>query len=143
MVVSECLVSETGELSPKGNVAIKEALGELTQLKGVGPATATAVLCRYRPDLFCYMYDEVIDTFEPKRDYTLAVYLRINSQCLKIAKTLGNGWTSHRVATVLWTAARVASQGGDDLTANRSTIKAPSKTVDEGVQSRPKRRRTR
>jgi 3-methyladenine DNA glycosylase/8-oxoguanine DNA glycosylase len=45
----------------------QEALEHLTVLKGVGPATASAILSLVRPDVYCYMYDEVIDCFENKR----------------------------------------------------------------------------
>lgn len=114
-------VSDDGELTADGNAAIKRALEELAKLRGVGPATATAVLYRVRPDIMCYMYDEVIDCFEPKRDYTMKVYLRINANCLKLAQTLGDGWTTARVARVLWIAARVLADGGGDLTAGFAT----------------------
>jgi hypothetical protein len=46
---------------------IQEALEHLMVLKGVGPATASALLSLIRPDVFCYMYDEVIDCFEENR----------------------------------------------------------------------------
>jgi len=121
-------VSEsTGELTTEGTKAIKETLENLTQLRGVGPATATVVLSRVRPDIFCYMYDEVIDCFEPKRDYTVNVYLRINSKCLQLAKSLGDDWTTARVAKVLWIAACVLAGGGDDLTASGATRQAVTK----------------
>jgi hypothetical protein len=51
----------------QNNRGTQEALDHLTVLKGVGPATASAILCLVRPDIFCYMYDEVIDCFEKKR----------------------------------------------------------------------------
>ena len=115
--LQDCVSEQTGEWTPQGKGAIQNALNEMTKLKGVGPATATAVLCLVRPDIFCYMYDEVIDCFEPKRDYTLNIYLRVNLRCLQLAKMLGKEWTTARVATVLWIAARVlANQKDDDLT---------------------------
>jgi hypothetical protein len=85
----------------------KKALQELINLNGVGPATASAILTLVQPDLFAYMYDEVIECFLPKRTYTLSTYMTLNNNCLEIAKTLGDGWTASRVATALWTAARV------------------------------------
>ena len=84
----------------------KKALQELINLKGVGPATASAVLNLVREDLFAYMYDEVIECFLPKRTYTLSTYMTVNDNCLGIAKTLGDGWTASRVAIALWTGAK-------------------------------------
>ncbi|GFP84414.1 hypothetical protein PHJA_000585200 [Phtheirospermum japonicum] len=39
---------------------VSKAMGELTILKGVGPATASAVLATYAPDVVPFMSDEVI-----------------------------------------------------------------------------------
>lgn len=38
---------------------LKKATSELTVLKGVGPATASAVLAAYAPDVAPFMSDEV------------------------------------------------------------------------------------
>ena len=95
--------------SVDGDETIKRAMNQLTVLKGVGPATASAILSLYRPEAFCYMYDEMIDVFEDKRDYTLAQYLRVNSKCKEIAAKLGSSWNSARVARTLWLAARQAA----------------------------------
>ncbi|CAB9498942.1 Conserved hypothetical, protein [Seminavis robusta] len=146
---------EEGQFTPDGLETIKASLKELTQLKGVGPVTATAVLCRVRPDMFAYMYDEVIDCFEPKRDYTLPIYLRINAKCLELAhnNTLEGGWTAARVAKVLWIAAKVAATDNlPDLTVDEATSAGNEKSKHRKAgkdtdtimrQSRPKRRKTR
>jgi hypothetical protein len=84
----------------------KKALEDLTKLKGVGPATASAILVLVQPDAFAYMYDEVIECFLPKRTYTLKTYMSLNEGCLEIASKLGNGWSTSRVARTLWIAAR-------------------------------------
>lgn len=111
MNMEECQESD-GSLSVAGRKAMQECIGELGKLKGVGPATASAVLTLVRPDMFCYLYDEVIDCFEPQRDYKISNYLRVNSRCLQIAKTLGGSWTSSRVAKTIWTAARFLAAKG-------------------------------
>ncbi|EEC44970.1 predicted protein [Phaeodactylum tricornutum CCAP 1055/1] len=132
-------------------LSVKEALQEVIKLQGVGPATASALLCRTNPAAFCYMYDQVIDAFEPKRDYSLAVYLRVNRECSRIAQTLGEKWTSARVARVLWVAAKVLAGGTmEDLTITSDThnqeINSGSKRlVKESTPRaaiRPKRART-
>mmetsp|Transcript_9862 Transcript_9862/g.24003 ORF Transcript_9862/g.24003 Transcript_9862/m.24003 type:complete len:217 (+) Transcript_9862:149-799(+) len=83
-----------------------DAIDELTKIQGVGPATASAVLSLVRPDRFAYMYDEVIECFLPKRTYTLSTYIIVNNNCMNIASKLGKGWTTSRVATALWIAAK-------------------------------------
>jgi len=129
---------------------IKDAINSISSnLQGVGPATASAILARACPHKFCYMYDEVIDTFvQSKRTYTLNVYLQINNECTRLANELnciqqqqqqqqrrpsggsgsesdgsGSEWTTARVARTLWIAARVLAAGGDgeDLTSSKSS----------------------
>ena len=104
---------------------IKEAIHALTDLQGVGPATASVVLSLVRPDVFAYMFDEVIDCFLPKRTYTLAVYLQCNKACHDLAEKLK--WTPARVASTLWIAARAcAAETVEDLTLS-ATKKATKK----------------
>ena len=94
---------------------IKPAVQALTQLQGVGPATASVILSLVRPDVFAYMFDEVIDCFLSKRTYTLAVYMDCNKACHDLAQKLK--WTPNRVARTLWIAARVcAAENVEDLT---------------------------
>jgi len=110
------------EDNQKNKLAMKECIDEITkELKGVGPATASAILSVYRPDIFCYMYDEVIDILSDsnKREYTVKVYLEINCKCIAIARkmnriTNGNGngngnkdWNAFLVSEALWAASRV------------------------------------
>jgi len=132
----ECLEESDGSLSGAGRKAIQEAMGELGKLKGVGPATASAVLTLVRPDLFCYLYDEVIDFFEPQRDYKISNYLRVNSRCLQIAKTLGGSWTPSRVAKTIWCAARFLAANGEDLSMGQpkkaAAAAAAAANEDEG-----------
>jgi hypothetical protein len=42
---------------------LSKAISELTVLKGVGPATASAVLAAYAPDVAPFMSDEVGSSF--------------------------------------------------------------------------------
>jgi hypothetical protein len=114
---SDCL-EEDGTLSATGRASMQEAIGELGKLKGVGPATASAILSLVRPDVFCFLYDECIDTFEKTRDYKVSNYLRVNSRCLQLARDLGADWTTARVAKTIWTAARFLALNGRDLTAD-------------------------
>ncbi|KAL7479368.1 hypothetical protein ACHAW6_005100 [Cyclotella cf. meneghiniana] len=95
----------------KDNInAVSSAINELCNLKGVGPATASAILTMHRPDLFAFMDDEVIEClYEGKRGYTLKIYQEINARCIEIAEELnstnGGEWTPCKVGQVLWTVA--------------------------------------
>ncbi|GAX75059.1 hypothetical protein CEUSTIGMA_g2503.t1 [Chlamydomonas eustigma] len=56
--------------------AIREAVSQLTQLKGVGPATASAAVatvCHHAP----FMSDEALEAVMSKREYTLPAYMRL------------------------------------------------------------------
>eukprot|EP00536_Pseudo-nitzschia_multiseries_P000128 jgi/Psemu1/178214/e_gw1.3.228.1 len=126
----------------KSNVAAnetKKALQALMNLKGVGPATASAVLALARPDVFAYMYDEAIDCFMPKRTYTLPTYMAVNERCLEIAEKLGDGWTTSRVATTLWTAARVSAYDLDDHTLKKRPVVDSAGTVDDETTTERRR----
>ena len=107
----------------RGNASdddISTAVGEITELKGVGPAGASVLLSMVRPDLFCYMYDEVIDSFLPKRTYTLKVYMTCNEACIQMARDLKGDWNPAKVARTLWVAAR-ASANGKNTTLDKDT----------------------
>ena len=95
---------------------VKGAIEILAKLSGVGPATASAVLSIYRPDVFTFMDDEVIEALneDKKRGYTVSIYLEVNSKCQEIAGTLG--WSCNRVGRALWTASQILAMGGEDLT---------------------------
>jgi hypothetical protein len=108
-----------GNTETKENaVIIKKAIEALMNLQGVGPATASAVLCLVRPDVFAYMYDETIESCGLKRTYNLNTYLVMNDNCHNIAVKLGNQeWTAARVSRTLWTASRAKANGLQDHTA--------------------------
>ena len=73
----------------KYNSEIINAMNHLCELRGVGPATASAILCLYRPDIFVFMADEVVEClYEGKRGYTNKIYMQINDRCRDIASQL-------------------------------------------------------
>jgi len=131
---------------------IKDAISCISSnLQGVGPATASAILVRACPHKFCYMYDEVIDTFLlSKRTYTLKVYLDINNECTRLANELnknndsgdvgGRDWTTARVARTLWIAARVLAAGdGEDLTSKSKAASTAAAAAAATSSDRKKR----
>lgn len=125
------------------------AINEMTKLKGVGVAGASAVLSLYRPDLFCFMDDEVIESlYDGKRAYTKAIYMKVNEECTKLADSLGEGWTTRRIGMTLWTAARVSACGGQDITLaktvtnrNEENSKGDTKPEEAGRRKTKRQRR--
>ena len=118
---------------------------EFTKLKGVGPATASALFTLVNPYSFVYMYDEVIDCFLPKRNYTLPTYLSMNWECMEIAMSLGEEWSAARVAKVLWIAARANAYDLEDhtLQINNKLPIVSKENVKNGGNTRARKRQKR
>ena len=99
---------------------IKEAIDELCKLKGIGPASASAVLSIFYPNLFAFMDDEVIEAlYDGKRGYTLKIYQDINERCREISTSLnaiehGKSWTVYDIGRALWTVAAMKAFGEED-----------------------------
>ncbi|KAL9186647.1 hypothetical protein ACHAXT_005885 [Thalassiosira profunda] len=111
------LNDESGEYNEQITLAMKE----LCTLSGVGPATASAILCLHRPDVFAFMDDEVIEAlYEGKRGYTLKIYLEVNDRCRDLATELNeasnrdNGWTPCKVGKALWAVATMSATNDED-----------------------------
>ncbi|KAL7523168.1 hypothetical protein ACHAXR_000051 [Thalassiosira sp. AJA248-18] len=98
-------------------------MNHLCELRGVGPATASAILCLYRPDIFAFMDDEVIEClYDGKRGYTLKIYLEVNERCREIATELNKArkndgtseWTPCKVGKALWALATMSAVNDED-----------------------------
>ena len=100
--------SSTPSDSDELNKVLKRALETFSELKGIGPATSSAFLSLYRPDLFAFMDDEVLECFNGQRKYTIPAYLKMNNECMARSKELGEGWTTRRVGKGFWSAARIS-----------------------------------
>ncbi|KAL7470787.1 hypothetical protein ACHAXS_011069 [Conticribra weissflogii] len=113
----------------ESNNGISMAISELCNLKGIGPATASAILGMYRPEIFAFMDDEVIEClYDGKRGYTMKIYLDVNGRCRELAEQLENKrgqfsndgsddvkWTPYRVGQALWTVATMSATKNEEL----------------------------
>merc|ERR1712025_906203 len=73
------------------------AIKELCQLRGVGPATASAILTAFSPETFCFMADEAVNcVLSGKINYNMKYYLEYLRQVSEKAVELsehGKTWT--------------------------------------------------
>lgn len=105
----------------------ENAIKELCELRGVGPATASAILTAYKPERYCFMADEAVASVIPgKIDYTLKYYLQYLKEVMKKSKQLsalgGKRWTPHDVELALWAATIVSlNEFKEDQTPKRMT----------------------
>jgi hypothetical protein len=83
----------------------------LSELKGVGPATSSAVLAASRPDLYPF-FDELVAAQIPglgPTAFTAAYYqryaARLRERAAELDRACGQGlWTAHAVGQALWAA---------------------------------------
>ena len=76
----------------------------LSELAGVGPATASAVVAAYRPDLYPFLDDTVAQVIPSlgAPAFTLPFYRRYAEALRERAAELGAGWTPVTVERALW-----------------------------------------
>ena len=58
------------------------------EMKGLGPAGASAVLAIYRPELFTFMGDQILELIHGDRNYEVVPYLNMNQRIIEIAISL-------------------------------------------------------
>jgi len=123
---------------------LESAVQALSNLKGVGPAMASAVLAAGVPEIAPFMADECLLSLPEIEgiDYTLKEYLRLvekTNECVERLNSQGGEWTPHKVELAIWThyvARDIKPELLDDMpgasaTATRSpaktTVKSPTK----------------
>ena len=87
----------------------KDAIDAISQLKGVGPATATALLTAFAPSEYGFAADESMQAvpglgplqYTPK--YVLQYLARLKAKAAELNTSLPSPiWTAHRVELALW-----------------------------------------
>jgi hypothetical protein len=88
---------------------LSQAINALVTLKGIGPATASAVLCAAYPEHAPFMADECMLSTPgvEATDYTLAEYTNYSDQIRNCCEKLRESdpetkWTPHKVDEALW-----------------------------------------
>ncbi|KAG0250829.1 hypothetical protein BGZ95_007072 [Linnemannia exigua] len=111
---------------------LKAGITKMSELKGVGPATASAIMCAGAPDKVPFMADESVDSVPGlgKIAYNLAYYLKFAAKVIDKAAQLkqvgGDVNTPHKVELALWA----------DMMADKFDLPRPS--VDKQAQKQNK-----
>ncbi|XP_076448435.1 uncharacterized protein LOC143285078 [Babylonia areolata] len=128
---------------------LRLAVEALTVLKGVGPATASAVLAAGAPHLAPFMADEsmlALPGLQPL-SYTLPAFLDFAKQMSDIANSLQKqdidfGWTPHKVELVLWTVEMAKKMEEDDILCLLNSDTTNTNTLDSESPHPAKKRKS-
>ncbi|KAK5850697.1 hypothetical protein PBY51_001552 [Eleginops maclovinus] len=131
---------------------VKAAIAELSSLKGVGPATASAVLAAGAPEQAAFMSDEAMESVPGLKpiQYTAKHYALYLGKMVECTEKLNKAdplqdWTPHRLELCLWAEAAAKQQKIpllQDEDVKTSSVKKTRSEPDE--TQRPKKRlRTR
>ncbi|GAB4852413.1 hypothetical protein Ancab_016607 [Ancistrocladus abbreviatus] len=133
--LEEDLVKSASEKAFLSLPDLAKAVSELTVLKGVGPATASAVLAAYAPDVAPFMSDEAMEVvLGDSKDYSLKRYLVLADKLQTKAKELTSEdrvFTASDVERAIWSSIVGAK------------LVKPARNVESDVNSKTISRRKR
>ena len=113
---------------------VHDALAKLMVLRGVGPATASAVLAAHSPHAVPFMADEAMEAAIGQRDYTDRAFTDFTKvMCTRALALRKLGWTdcsAEAVGRSLWAAAMLAASG-KPLTIREKLAAAPELVAPE------------
>jgi hypothetical protein len=117
----------------------KAAINILCRLKGVGVATASAVLAVYAPNLCPFMADEVIESVGLARDYDMRTYEAMLGRLSHKCDELGRQLVIEDIGKALWSAAILgsSSDGTEDISITKKKRKQDNndETTDTTIKS--------
>eukprot|EP01031_Cornospumella_fuschlensis_P048034 gene48034-58838_t len=118
------------------------AIASFSELKGVGVATASALLAAVSPELCIFMADEVIESADIPRNYDMKTYVLVRNAYLRKARELGEGWDMQKVGQAVWTASvlglsTLADTKGEDNVSSKDCDRIDS----DGGELQAKKRR--
>ena len=87
-------------MQESGESGVKSAAEHLCALRGIGPATASAVLSFLFPDHVAFMADEPLEVCLGKRDYSMRAFLRFQEAIREMAETVDLSVAD--VSSALW-----------------------------------------
>lgn len=115
---------------------VSRAVKELTVLKGVGPATASAVLAAYAPDITPFMSDEAMEAaIGNTKEYTLKSYLvfveKLQAKAMELSSE-DEPFTPSDVERALWSSS---------IAAKSKALSSKPAEVNSDKNSKRKRKR--
>ncbi|XP_023663922.1 uncharacterized protein [Paramormyrops kingsleyae] len=126
---------------------IQAAITELSSLKALGPATASAVLAAGSPELAAFMADEAVESIPylkpvqyTAKHYSLYLQRVVERSCSLNEADSEKNWTPHKVELCLWAWA-VAGQLQPSLLQELCKEESPEEAV-ESSRRPTKRQRT-
>jgi hypothetical protein len=102
---AKALANGKASSGPPPMAAVSAAVAALSELKGVGPATATALLTA-ADDSIPFLSDEASAVVLGKREYTAPAAAALTVALRRRAGELGEGWSARDVERALWSASR-------------------------------------
>lgn len=105
--VKEASTAALNRLEREDSVTL--CLDDLCTLKGVGPATASAVFAAISEN-YPFMSDELLEAvphFKGVREYTKVTYLKLVGDVRSKARDLGNEWTPRMVEQAVYAEAKL------------------------------------